>query len=275
MRTVKFGLSVAILCAMTASVSVVGPVAAGAASTQSRTVAKIKKDGVLYYGWGAYYPYAYMNPATNRPAGIDIALGEALAKYMGVKLHLVQSSWSTIVAGIPAGRYDVIQPIVMNAARAKVVDYSRPVWIKLNTGIIRASEAKKYPTLASLDTPKSTIDVVLGSAQDSLAPKVFPKAHIVAVQTEPDALLAVLSGRATAMFDGDDTGTYAVARYKGKLAMIKGGASPSYSAFAFAKGSVRFRDYLNTFIQKSIKDGLFVHLLKEQGLSGTFVAHKS
>ncbi len=256
------------------SASALTPLAVSAHTTRpvSRTVQAIKRRGVLDYAWGAYFPYAYQNVKNGRIDGIDIALGEALARHMGVKLHLVQANWSTIVAGIPAGRYQIIQPIIITPQRAKVVAYSDPVWIKENTALVRASDIRRYPTLKSLNRPGVTIDVVLGSAQDALAPKVFPRAHISAVQTEPDSLLGVLSGRATAMFDGNDTAMYALTRYKGKLAMVHGAVAPSYSAFAVAKGATRFVAYLNRWIIRSRKDGLLLHLLKEAGLNGTFVA---
>ena len=56
---------------------------------------------------GDYKPFTYKNPADGRFIGLDVEMGERLAKALGVKLEIVPTTWSTLTQDFAADRYDI------------------------------------------------------------------------------------------------------------------------------------------------------------------------
>lgn len=76
---------------------------------------------------GEYKPFSYMKGT--KMVGYDIAVGDAIAKELGLTPNPVKAKFSTIVAGVRSGRYDAgVASQTITAARLKQVNFSVPYY---------------------------------------------------------------------------------------------------------------------------------------------------
>lgn len=88
---------------------------------------QIKEKGVLKVGTeGTYAPYSYHDEG-GKLVGYDVEVAEQVAEKLGVKAEFVETEWDSMIAGLDAGRFDVIanQVGVTDERKAKY-DFSTP-----------------------------------------------------------------------------------------------------------------------------------------------------
>ncbi|WP_125710588.1 transporter substrate-binding domain-containing protein [Lacticaseibacillus porcinae] len=106
--------------ALTASIALL---AACGNSASNKTTGTFKDDLVtkdtLTIGLeGTYKPYSYRQ--NNKLVGFEVDLGKAVAKQMGVKAEFKPTKWDSLIAGLGAGKFDlVLNNITQSPERAK------------------------------------------------------------------------------------------------------------------------------------------------------------
>lgn len=143
-------------------------------ATESPTVARICKDGVLRGGLGPFAPFGFQDSAgTYRGPGVEI-VGPAIAKSLGVRFEVVPVGWDTIVAGLQSGRYEMIATaLTYTEERTKVVDY---VMYSVGGTCYLVRKDSNLKTLDDLNSPNVKIGVFTGTSWETDLPKAFPKA---------------------------------------------------------------------------------------------------
>lgn len=192
---------------------------------------------------------------------------EKFGEWEGAKMVLVPSSFPTFIAGLQAGKYDMIQPINQTPEREKVANFSLPVSGGGTTAFVNAGS--KYKTLDDLNNSNVTIAVISGSADESVAKKLLPKATFRSLPTATVADLAteVVSGRSDAMVDS----TYLAPAVEPKFnlrsipdyATNPQGLSPVNISFPVSKGSADLLNELNSFIKQETDNGGIQKLTKQ------------
>lgn len=185
----RFVIALAIATVMTVAVSVTMGAAAPAktcgtggtvggvklpTSQQSPTIAAICKAGELSAGQAPVAPWGFDDAkGTPRGPGVEI-IGPALARDLGVKFHLIQVGWDTVVAGLQAHRYDMIMGgLTFTPDRNKVISYALYSHIGTCYAVPKGSG---LTTLASLNSPNVTFVGWSGTSWQTDVPKKFPKA---------------------------------------------------------------------------------------------------
>ncbi len=81
--------------------------------------------GVLTVGSDTTYPpQEYLDPATQQPVGFDIDLITAIAQRLGLKAHIVPTSFSTILSDLAGKHFDVvISAVTITPKRQATVDF--------------------------------------------------------------------------------------------------------------------------------------------------------
>ncbi len=76
------------------------------------------KTGVIRIGTeGVFVPYSY-HDEQGRLTGYDVELARAVAAKIGVQAQFIESSWDSLLAGVDAGRFDiVVNQVEASAAR--------------------------------------------------------------------------------------------------------------------------------------------------------------
>lgn len=101
LRKVLFG------AALTASVALL--TACGSSTSKTSSTYKdelVTKDTLTVGLEGTYAPYSYRK--NNKLVGFEVDMGKALAKQMGVKVQFKPTKWDSLIAGLGAGKFDVV-----------------------------------------------------------------------------------------------------------------------------------------------------------------------
>lgn len=170
-----------------------GAVAAGSA-TQSTWADGVRSRGELRVGVAVFAPM--VEEKDNTWTGPVLLPLEALAKNLGVKLTPVPASWSTIVAGLQADKYDVAAGLDITGQRAMTIMYTDPyyedngVWVvKRDSGIKSSADVQKagQPVAESQGTAHEAAVKAAGFST-------------LSVDSWANAIQAVKAGRAPAQF---------------------------------------------------------------------------
>lgn len=161
----------------------------GAAAVHAEDLLQsVKASGVLKIGLeGTYPPFGYRDSA-GKLDGFDVAVAKAVATRMGLKPVFVTTEWSGIIAGLQAGKFDVIvNQVSITPQRQQVLDFTPPYAYSSAQLIERTSDKRNFKSLADLKGKK--VGVSLGSNFADLAhsePGVIVKTYPGAPETLSD-----------------------------------------------------------------------------------------
>jgi polar amino acid transport system substrate-binding protein len=164
-------------------------VAAGTAHAQSdtSTLAKVKKEGVMKVCYAQGSPESYKDPKTGEWLGVFVDLANELATWMKVKIQPVEVQWNTAVLALKRGDCDFFgSSFVYNAPRAMEVDFITPFRSKGLNAVIRKDSKKNLTKIDDLNNPNVTIAVGAGSREYETGKRLFPKAKFLALQINSD-----------------------------------------------------------------------------------------
>jgi polar amino acid transport system substrate-binding protein len=179
-----------------ACASVVAP-----ASAQQSKIDEIRQRGTLRMaGILNEDPYFSKDPRTGEWRGFAVEMARDIAENIGVKLEVVESSWSNSILDVQSGKVDLALALTALPKRALSVYFSAPTYYN-SFVIISAKPEMKGKSWADLNSPSVTIAVDLGSSQDQITKQVLPKAKILRFKTRDEAVLAMTSGKADAVIN--------------------------------------------------------------------------
>lgn len=89
--------------------------------------ARVREAGVLKVGTeGTYAPYSY-HAEDGSLTGFDVEVAELVARKLGVKAEFVETKWDAMIAGLDAGRFDIIaNQVGISEERLEKYDFSEP-----------------------------------------------------------------------------------------------------------------------------------------------------
>lgn len=153
----------------------------------------VKHRGTLDIGMeGTYPPFGFKAPAGDLQ-GFDVDVATELARRLGVKPHFVTTEWSGIIAGLQAGKYDVIvNQVGITPARQKMLDFSTPYTYSIGQLIQRKNDDRQFHSLDDLKAHK--LGVSLGSNYNDMA-KAVPGIDVRTYPGAPEYLSDLAAGR--------------------------------------------------------------------------------
>ena len=168
---------------------------AGVPARAADDLAAVQKAGVLRIGTeGTYAPFSYHETAGNKLVGFDVDIGRAIARQLGVKAEFVEGKWDGLIAGLNAGRYDVvINQVGISSERQAKYDFSQP-YIASAAALVVREDNTTIHTFADLKGKRSANSISSNFAK--LAER--NGASVVAVQGFNDAVALLTSGRVDA-----------------------------------------------------------------------------
>ena len=165
---------------------------AAAESDPAQQLDRIKKAGVIRIGTeGVFVPYSY-HDEQGRLTGYDVELARAVAAKIGVQAQFIESSWDSLLAGVDAGRFDiVVNQVEASAARRAKYDFSVPYTYD-HTAILVRSDNNDIKGFDDLRGKRAAESATANSSR-------IAEAHgavIVGVQDFSQAVELVVSKRA-------------------------------------------------------------------------------
>ena len=117
-----------------------------------------------------------------------------LAKDLGAKLEIVESTWGNSVLDLQANKIDISFALNPTPQRRQVIDFTGPIFN--NSFIIVTRKGFQANTWDELNNPKTRIAVDIGSSHEAIARENAPNANITGYKTRDEAILAVQANKA-------------------------------------------------------------------------------
>lgn len=111
---------------------------------------RIKVKGEIIIAMeGTWAPWTY-HDEDNTLVGFDTEIGEAIANKLGVKPVFIEGEWDGLLAGLDAGRYDImINGVDITAERSQKYDFSTP-YAYNKTAVITKSDDNSISSMQDL-----------------------------------------------------------------------------------------------------------------------------
>lgn len=255
MRFVKVIVSLAILfCWLSAPV-----MAADIELAKKSTLSQILERGELRVGFEAGYMPFEMTDKKGNFVGFDIDLGKRMAKAMGVKYVPVNTAWDGIIPALLTKKFDIIiSGMTVTQERNLKINFADPYIIAGQTILINKKHAGVIKSFKDLNDPKYTITSKLGTTGEQAVKRMIPKGHYKSFETEPEAALEVVNGRADAfIYDLPYCGQFMASQGAGKLIHLDKPFTYEPLAWAIRKGDPDFMNWLNNFLSQCKNDGTY------------------
>ena len=223
-------------------------------ATAAELLATAKARGSLKIALeGTYPPFNFKDQKTGQLAGYDVDVAKLVAARLGLKPEFVSTEWSAILAGLAAGRYDIIiSQVGINPKREQTFDFSIPYTYSTPQLIVRKNDATRYASLAELKGKK--LGVGQGSVFEQQA-KAVPGIVVKSYPAAPENLQDLAFGRIDAALNDSLMVAYLL---KNSPLPIQAGArvgAPERMGVAFQKGSPQFKAALDKVLTEAGADG--------------------
>jgi len=219
---------------------------------------EVKQRGTLRIGVeGTYPPFNYRDEQ-GKLTGFDVEIAEAVAGKLGVKPEFTTTEWSGILAGLQAGKYDVIvNQVAATDARRQTFDFSEPYVVSSPQLVIRASENRPLTTPADLKGKK--IGVGQGTNYADMARRI-DGAEVKVYPGAAEYLQDLASGRIDAALNDSLLIPYLISKTK---LPVKAGAplgATETNAIPFRKGNPKFKQAIDKALGDMKADGSYAKI---------------
>ncbi|MDX2322384.1 MAG: transporter substrate-binding domain-containing protein [Moritella sp.] len=218
----------------------------------------IAESGELRACFDAGYMPFEMKSKNNSYIGFDVDLGKMMAKQMGVKYVPVNTAWDGIIPALITGKCDVIMAgMTVNAQRNMKVNFADPYIVVGQSIILNPKLKGEINSYKDLNNPKYTVASKLGTTGEVVVKRMLKKAKYNAFETETDAALEVINGKADAMiYDMPFVSIYA-AQNSDKVASILEPFTYEPLGWAVKQGDPDMINFLNNFLRQIKGDGTY------------------
>ncbi len=223
------------------------------------TVEKILKRGKLRVGFEAgYMPFEMTNKKGNF-VGFDIDVAKEMAKAMGVKFVPVNTAWDGIIPALITGKFDIIMSgMTVTQERNLKINFANPYIIVGQTVLVNKKHKGVVKSYRDLNNSKYIVTSKLGTTGEQAAKRMLPRAKYKSFETEPEAALEVVNGKADAfVYDLPYCVVFMAQQGAGKLIFLDKPFTYEPLAWAINKGDPDFLNWLNNFINQIKNDGRY------------------
>lgn len=225
-----------------------------------------------------YPPMEFKDPKTATLTGLDIDLGNALSKKLGVAVKWEEISFEQMVSALTTGRADMILSGMTDLPTRRdtldFVDY-------LKTG------AQFYTTIDNKDVYKAPADLcgkTVGASRRTSFPAEMetlsktvcesagkPAMKIVGTEGSADARTQLRQKRLDAAVQGSETLPYLLSLEPNTYVIVGQPFTQNYQGMAFPKKDTALRDAVAKALKEMLADGSYKAVLAKWGLEANAV----
>ena len=163
------------------------------------TLNQIIERGELRVGFEAGYLPFEMADKKGRFVGFDMDMARAMAKAMGVKFVPVNTAWDGIIPALVTKKFDIIMSgMTITQERNLSINFADPYIIVGQTILLNKKHKDKVKSYKDLNNPKYTVTSKLGTTGEQAIKRHIPRAKYKSYESESEAALEVLNGKADA-----------------------------------------------------------------------------
>lgn len=226
---------------------------------QKSTIEDILKRGELLVGLEAGYLPFEMADKKGDFIGFDVDIAKEMAKAMGVKLTIVNTSYDGIIPALLTKKFDIIMSgMTVTQERNLKVNFADPYIVVGQTILLNKKNEGVVKSYKDLNDPKYTVASKLGTTGEQAIKRLMPKATYKSFEVESEAGLEVLNGNADAtIYDLPFCVVFMAQQGKDKLVFLDEPFTYEPLAWAVRKGDPDFLNWLNNFLAQLKNDGRY------------------
>ena len=255
-KSLLIGLAVSILFSFCICMPAIG---ADIQLAKKSTLEAILKKGELRVGFESGYMPFEMTDKKGKFVGFDIDMAKAMAKAMGVKFVPVNTAWDGIIPALITKKFDIIMSgMTVTQERNLKINFADPYIIVGQTILINKKHKNKIKSYKDLNNSKYTVTSKLGTTGEQAVKRLIPKCKYKSFETEPEAALEVVNGKADAfVYDLPYCVVFNAEQGAGKLIFLDEPFTFEPLAWAITKGDPDFMNWLNNFLSQVKNDGRY------------------
>jgi polar amino acid transport system substrate-binding protein len=229
------------------------------------TIEKILKRGELRVGFESGYVPFEMTNKKGEFIGFDMDYGRQLAKSMGVKFVPVNTAWDGIIPALMTDKFDIIMGgMTITQERNLKINFAEPYIVVGQTILLNKKHKNTVLSYKHLNNPKYIVTSRMGTTGEQAIKKYIPKATYKGFESEAEAGLEVINGKADALvYDLPFCGFLYGSQGKGKTIFLSDPFTYEPLAWAINKGDPDFLNYLNNFLRQTKGDGFYDRMYKK------------
>lgn len=216
---------------------------------------QVKQRGTLRIGLEGTFPPFNSKTPSGELVGYDVDIAKAVAAKLGLKPEFVTTEWSGIIAGLQAGKFDVIvNQVGITDARKQVLDFSPAYTYSAAQLIQRKDDTRQFKSLDDLKGKK--LGVGLGTNYMDMA-KSVPGIDVKTYPGAPEYLRDLAAGRLDAALNDRLMLAYLM---KNSPLPLRTGATVGTgnpSGIPFKKGNPKFAKAIDDAMAQLETDGTF------------------
>jgi len=191
--------------------------------------------------------------------GFDIDIGIEMARALGVKPVFVDTFWPSIIPALKLGRFDIIFGGMSVTERRKIhVDFSNPLMTVGQTVLLNSRNKDLVKSYKDLNDPKFIVVSKPGTTGEEAVQQFISKATYETANTEIDAAMRVLKGKADAfVYDFPFNAVFSAMNPSNQLVFLDKPFTKEPIAWAIRKNDPDFLKFLNNFLNDIKNDGRF------------------
>lgn len=211
----------------------------------------IKRGTVKIADCLSFAPFGYKD-ASGNPVGYDVDIANEIAKQLGVKLDLQDTTSVDRIPKLKTNKVDiVICNFTANTTRAKEISFTDPYVVAGELLLVK----KGSPIKGVSDLDGKKVAVVKGSTNAEIIKKANPGAQPQEYDTSADAVTAVKAGQADAMIEDSNFQNYQV-KINPDLEVTSDSLIPlEYNSFGIRQGEPDLLNWLNLFLKNLNRSG--------------------
>jgi polar amino acid transport system substrate-binding protein len=233
------------------------------ASTAARTLSEIQRSGVIRIGINHDAPPRTFQDRDGTLKGFDIDVGRRLAQSLGVTATFVQTPVAGRLPSLQSGRTDIsLGALTRTPEREQLIDFTIPISTDaigvLTTGRLGISSWRE------LNDPRYRIVDVRGYASVLVVQRLLPKAQLLLVDNDAQAMRALVEGQADALVEQVEayvlyTKSYPEVQWRS----LKEPMQVGYIAIGVSKGNHELRRALNRHLAGMHRSGYMEYVWKK------------
>lgn len=272
MKMKKIGAVLAIGC-LAAALALAGcSGSSGSASSgssdsksDSGSAYKLQSAGTLTIATSPDFP-PFENMENGEYVGLDIEVGKAVAKKLGLEPKFVSLQFDAILPAISSStQADIgISGFTVDPERAKQVDFTNSYYTDdLSIAVMNSSAVTKETVDADLNSAGVSIAVQSGTTGETYVQEHYPDARVVAYGNSNDCFAAMQAGQVNAVCTNYAVVNKMLADAYSDAKVVKSIATGEEYAIAVSQDNKALTEDINKALKELAADGTIDNLLKQ------------
>jgi polar amino acid transport system substrate-binding protein len=238
---------------------------------------RVKKAGKLVIASQANYPpIAYKDPASGELIGLDIELGAAIAKELGLKVEYQETAFAQVFSSLATGRADIAMVAISDTAeRQKVADFidymkTGPQFFTLQSNASRIkSIADVCGTKVGASRNTNWPGQIAGWSVENCVAKGKPAITVIGTEGSVDARTQLKTGRIDVAVQGSETLPYFQTLEANTYVLLGQPLFAQETGIPVSKNEPALRDAVLDALKRLQANGTYDKLLAKYKLQGS------